>query len=141
MLSPSPLSLTQTHTHKHKSSSSSNVGVSRDRIARRELRNCSCGTAKLGGIRTNGIHPDSLIRPSRATYNYSVYTIKPRRFPRGHAHSPGKTQSLGYVTAIATHSPPRPSRKRNLVIASYPPSSYKGMHVNRIIDILFPLAN
>lgn len=136
--------LSLTHTYAHKSSSSSNVGVGQDRIARREPRNCSCRTAKLGGIRTNGIHSDSLIRPSRATYNYSVYTIKPHRFPRGHAHSPGKTQSLDYVTAIATHSPPRPSRpshKRNLVIASYPPSSYKGVHVNRIIDILFPLAN
>lgn len=119
------------------SSSSSNARVSRDRIARREPRNCSCETAKLGGIRTNGIHPDSLIRPSRPTYNYSVYTIKPHRFPRGHAHSPGKTQSLGYATAIATHSPPRPSRKRNLVITSYPPSSCKGMYVIELLIFRF----
>lgn len=77
--------------------------VSRDCIARCEPRNCSCGTAKLGGIRTNGIQPGSLIRPSRATYNYSVSMVKPVRFPyeRAHTHTQALSLSLPKTQTVS----------------------------------------
>lgn len=112
--------------------------VSRDCIARCEPRNCSCGTAELCGIRTNGIHPGSLIRPSRATYNY-MSTVKPARFPREHARARTHTHTHTHTFYLFL-SPPLfqgklinsrlhfslatltsfvlSSRKRNLVIVS-----------------------
>lgn len=61
--------------------------VSRNCIARCEPRNCNCETAKLGGICTNSVHSDSLIRPSRATYNYSVSSEIPSLFALIRTHS------------------------------------------------------